>query len=305
MARKKKEEKQAPGAPAWMSTFSDLMNLLLCFFILLFASSTVDAEKMEAVAASFSKYSIFTAGSKIIGDGKMVSSGVKQISLLDEFVTKMDTQKKGDTTDLSDKQDNNDQKNDSASDQMTTQAHQDTQDTQSTEQVTTESLEQQMEKEGYQQSEVMNEEIEKMLQNSQISDKVSLSYNAQYVELSLNGGILFDSGKAELSEDAKPLMNKVGSILTKYRKRVIEIEGHTDNVPAGGTYKDNNYLSAARAISVYEYLLNNNNLIEKNMKHSGYGDSRPKASNKTASGRAKNRRVEIKIYNKISSAAQN
>ena len=45
--------------------------------------------------------------------------------------------------------------------------------------------------------------------------------------------------------------------------------------------------------------------IEKNMKHSGYGDSRPKASNKTASGRAKNRRVEIKIYNKISSAAQN
>lgn len=301
MARKKKEEKQAAGSPAWMSTFSDLMNLLLCFFILLFASSTVDADKMEAVAASFSKYSIFTAGSKVIGDGKMVSSGVKQISLLDEFVTKMDTQKKGDTTDLSDKQDNNDQKNDSASDQMTTQAHQ---DTQSTEQVTTESLEQQVEKEGYQQSEEMNEEIEKMLKSSQISDKVSLSYNAQYVELSLNGGILFDSGKAELSEDAKPLMNKVGSILTKYRKRVIEIEGHTDNVPAGGTYKDNNYLSAARAISVYEYLLNNNNLIEKNMKHSGYGDSRPKASNKTASGRAKNRRVEIKIYNKISSAAQ-
>ena len=48
MARKKQEE--APkGSPAWMNTFSDLMNLLLCFFVLLFSMSTVDAEKFEMV----------------------------------------------------------------------------------------------------------------------------------------------------------------------------------------------------------------------------------------------------------------
>ena len=41
MARKKTEEAPA-GAPAWMATFSDLMNLLLCFFVLLFSMSTVD-----------------------------------------------------------------------------------------------------------------------------------------------------------------------------------------------------------------------------------------------------------------------
>lgn len=51
MARKKQEE--APkGSPAWMATFSDLMNLLLCFFVLLFSMSTVDAEKFEMVVAS-------------------------------------------------------------------------------------------------------------------------------------------------------------------------------------------------------------------------------------------------------------
>ena len=51
MKRKPDEPK---GSPAWMNTFADLMNLLLCFFVLLFSMSTVDAEKFEKVAASLS-----------------------------------------------------------------------------------------------------------------------------------------------------------------------------------------------------------------------------------------------------------
>ena len=50
---RRREEIPDEGSPAWMSTFSDLMNLLLCFFVLLFASSTVDAEKLQKIAASF------------------------------------------------------------------------------------------------------------------------------------------------------------------------------------------------------------------------------------------------------------
>ena len=49
---KKKQEDPPKGAPAWMNTFSDLMNLLLCFFVLLFSMSTVDTDKLEAVVAS-------------------------------------------------------------------------------------------------------------------------------------------------------------------------------------------------------------------------------------------------------------
>ena len=54
MARKPLQETPAAGAPAWMATYGDLVTLLLCFFVLLFASSTTDAAKMEAIANSFS-----------------------------------------------------------------------------------------------------------------------------------------------------------------------------------------------------------------------------------------------------------
>ena len=81
MARKKTEEAPA-GAPAWMATFSDLMNLLLCFFVLLFSMSTVDAEKFEMVIASLqSSFSILPSGGASIGDGEMVSSGVSQLQM--------------------------------------------------------------------------------------------------------------------------------------------------------------------------------------------------------------------------------
>ena len=82
---KKKPEDPPQGSPAWMATFSDLMNLLLCFFVLLFSMSSVDAQKFELVAASFANtFSIFTAGGKAIGEGMLISNGVSQLSNLDK-----------------------------------------------------------------------------------------------------------------------------------------------------------------------------------------------------------------------------
>lgn len=348
---KRQEEEPAKGSPAWMSTFSDLMNLLLCFFILLFASSTVDSEKLQAVTASFSKPGIFAAASQKIGSGGMVSSGVNQISVLSKYVDSLGRNKKGTTTNYSSakedtkktdtkKVEETDQSGSSSSKSKSdasekikksvkseiakktsvaksatvksteskgqngkTQNTSKTSDKSVSEALSSDNIEKQVKKSGYEQSEQMNEEIENMLKTASVSDKVSMTYNAQYVQLSLNGGILFESGKADLTPDAKVIVDKVGNILERYRNRTIEIEGHTDNVPSSGSgvFKDNQYLSSARAISVYEYLLKHNDLIPKNMKHSGYGDSRPKVSNKTEKGRAMNRRVEIKIYNKLSS----
>jgi len=77
---KRREDEPPKGAPAWQSTFADLMNLLLCFFVLLFSMSTVDAQKFELIAASFSQtFSIFTAGSTMIGDGAMIGNGISQL----------------------------------------------------------------------------------------------------------------------------------------------------------------------------------------------------------------------------------
>ena len=69
MARKKKED-PPKGSPAWMNTFSDLMNLLLCFFVLLFSMSSVEEDKFQALVASFQNtFSILPNGGSAIGEG--------------------------------------------------------------------------------------------------------------------------------------------------------------------------------------------------------------------------------------------
>ncbi len=96
MARKKQEE-PPKGSPAWMATFSDLMNLLLCFFVLLFSMSTVDAEKFEKVIASMqSTFSILPNGGASIGEGELISSGVSQLEFLDRYYKEMANSKSED-----------------------------------------------------------------------------------------------------------------------------------------------------------------------------------------------------------------
>ena len=87
MAKKEKQEIKTDG---WKDTFSDLMNLLLCFFVLLFSMSTVDQVKYAELVASLSNsFSIFSGGAQAIGEGKLVSSGATQLNNLDEYYSDM------------------------------------------------------------------------------------------------------------------------------------------------------------------------------------------------------------------------
>ena len=89
MARKKRPD-EPKKAPAWMNTFADLMNLLLCFFVMLFSMSSVDAEKFEKVIASLqSTFSVLPNGGASIGDGEMISSGVSQLEMFDIYYNEM------------------------------------------------------------------------------------------------------------------------------------------------------------------------------------------------------------------------
>lgn len=78
---KRKEKPPEEGAPEWMATFSDLMNLLLCFFVLLFASSNMDEEKIQRIMASFNQasFSVIESGAVSLVDGQIVSGGVTQL----------------------------------------------------------------------------------------------------------------------------------------------------------------------------------------------------------------------------------
>ena len=160
------------------------------------------------------------------------------------------------------------------------------------------------EKEQLEASEELAEKIEKALDQGEIDNLVSLNYTSQYVQLTIQGSILFDSGKTDIKEDAIPVIDKVGQILESYAGGTIEIEGHTDNVPmsGGGKYANNDELSAGRALSIFYYLCEHTTLDPANLVHTGRGQYDPIADNSTDEGRARNRRVEIKIYNPLSAS---
>ena len=127
---------------------------------------------------------------------------------------------------------------------------------------------------------------------------MEVSFSAQYVQLTMKGALLFDSGSAELRGEALEVLDNVGSILERYSSGTIEIEGHTDNVPiSSARYADNEELSSARALSVFHYLVDHTSLDPTRLKHAGMGERMPIADNSTEGGRSRNRRVEIRIYN--------
>lgn len=303
---KKKEEEVKKGLDEWMGTFSDMMTLLMCFFVLLFSMSTVDAAKFEEVAKSFqATLSIFKGGAQAIGDGILVSAGVSQLNMLDEYINSS-----GKTADSNSKNENVDKTEDSSpnSDTKTEEIKEAAQmlglDAAQTQELV-ETLEQ-IQQEKLELSEELAEKIEAAVKENMIENEVDVSVNADYVLLTFNGAFLFDSGKADLKPDALPVLNKVGRILSRYAQWDIEIEGHTDSVPLnGGRYENNDVLSSYRAIAVFDYFKENSSLNPSVMKHSGRGEYMPTADNAIPEGRAKNRRVEIKVYNSLSSGMMN
>ncbi|MBQ7616352.1 MAG: flagellar motor protein MotB [Butyrivibrio sp.] len=274
----KKQEEIKPGLPAWQGTFGDLMNLLLCFFVLLFSMATMDAAKFEEVAASFSSaFGIFNGGEMAIGEGALIGDGVSQLTELSSYVSSMGMAQSGEDSD--------------------------------SEETKVGEMEQQelmeaAEKEQMEASEELAEKIEQALESAEIDNLVNLNYTSQYVELTIQGSILFDSGKTDIKSDALPVIDKVGQILEAYAGGTIEIEGHTDNVPmsGGGKYANNDELSAGRALSIFYYLTENTTLDPSHLVHTGRGQYDPIADNSTDEGRARNRRVEIKIYNPLSAS---
>lgn len=307
MAKKQKQEEAPAGSPAWMATFSDLMNLLLCFFVLLFSMSSVDTDKFQALIASLqSEYSILNGGGAAIGDGKMISAGINQLQKYDIYYNpKMTNSGEGESDakkrNIVAKSAEDDGQNDKPEDGFTDIEGEGTSDALTS----SEEAKELYEEAELAESEKMAGKVEKLLEQLGIEGKVDVDFNGQYVSLTLNGAILFNSGAADLTEEAYPLVDKIGKILEKFTEYTIEIEGHTDNVPIhSGQFKDNNVLSMYRALSVADYLRDTTKLNPAQLKSSGRGDYVPVADNSTPEGRAQNRRVVVKIYNSYNSDLQ-
>lgn len=279
MARERKED-PPKGSPAWMNTFSDLMNLLLCFFVLLFSMSNVNEEKFEMVVASLqSSFSILPSAGISIGDGDLISSGISALDIFDDFYNSSSALPEGEN---------------------------EPEDSGETEDITPEEAAEKISQEGMAESEQMSEQIEQLLRAYGLEEAVEVEFNEQYALINLNGALLFESAEATVRPEAEPILEKISIILNNYTNNLIEIEGHTDNVPAlGGTYESNDVLSMYRALYVADYIREHSRVRAENIKSSGRGEYDPIADNSTPEGRAQNRRVEIKIYNSFSTRTNN
>lgn len=105
-------------------------------------------------------------------------------------------------------------------------------------------------------------------------------------------GIFFETGKAVLKSESFASLDEIVSIINEYPDYNLRLGGHTDNV---GKDASNHILSQARVDAVKSYFVSKN-VSDSRLVAEGFGETRPIASNKTAVGRSKNRRVEMELY---------
>ena len=222
------------GAPMWVTTFGDLMSLLLCFFVLLLSFSELDRQKYKQVAGSMEK-AFGVQRKKNVSESprhglKMIAKDFDQEAIatrVEEYI-------------------------------------------------------------GRELEETFDELYRK------IEDDIEIEAKKNQVVIRMMGESTFDSGKAEIKPELKPLILRIGQILTSETAGDIIIAGHTDDVPVkGGPFQSNLKLSIARAATVAQFLLDQTAIDPKRVSTMGFGEFRPIADNATELGRRKNRRVEI------------
>jgi chemotaxis protein MotB len=157
---------------------------------------------------------------------------------------------------------------------------------------------------GRQEFEEIKKQVEEFLVTKGMLNKVSVDQTERGLVVSMKDGGLFESGNADLKPEAYRILEELATKITSYRNPV-RIEGHTDNVPISSrTYPTNWELSSARATNVVRVLTEKFKVPAGKISASGYGDSRPKTSNDSPAGRARNRRVDIVILSSSGERAE-
>ena len=129
--------------------------------------------------------------------------------------------------------------------------------------------------------------------------QIIITQLADRLSVSMVDKILFPSGEAEITPEGVKVLERVGNVLKNTGNQIIRVEGHTDNVPIHPRlqkqYPTNWELSTARAANVVRFLQEKVGIAPERMQVIGMSEYQPVASNKTVSGRSKNRRIEITL----------
>lgn len=137
--------------------------------------------------------------------------------------------------------------------------------------------------------------IDVFIKDNNLENNVTLILNERGLLIRMLDATLFDSGKADIREESKYIIDGISDII-KETENNIRIEGHTDNVPINTfKYPSNWELSTARAVNVLKYLVENHDIEPSRFSAVGYGEYHPIDTNETSEGRQNNRRVDIMI----------
>jgi len=151
--------------------------------------------------------------------------------------------------------------------------------------------------------ELLQEKVEQIVAGDNLSG-IQVNLDERGLLIRFVEGVLFDSGKADIKNDAKAILDKLAPLLMETHRH-IRIEGHTDNLPINTREFPSNWeLSTSRAVNVVKYMIEKHNFSPYILSAAGYGEYRPIAPNDSAKNRALNRRVDIIILKSTSESSE-
>jgi chemotaxis protein MotB len=228
----------------WLITYADLITLLMIFFVVMYAMSSIDKAKFDSLSVSLNK--ALHPSNKVQIDS-MGNTGIISKSAKDGEKESTDPNK------------------------------------------SPEELKRELEQ---QRLDDLKKKVEQFIQENNLAGQLNVIDTNRGVQITLNDTALFESGSAELKQEATRILGGLAPFL-KIVPNEIAVEGHTDNVPINSARFPSNWeLSAARAINVL-HDLEQEGIPAERMHAVGFADTLPLAPNDTVENRAANRRVNL------------
>jgi len=140
------------------------------------------------------------------------------------------------------------------------------------------------------------QKVQSFIKKKKLEGTVVIKSDSRGVIIQLKANILFQSGKAEIIDRSKPVLDSINALIATLPNDIV-IEGHTDNQPISNfEYKNNWQLSSARALNVLEYFVGiKGQKNPERFKSTACGEFQPIVANNSEVNRALNRRVNILI----------